>query len=162
MQVVPLLARSRERATNVDRGQMVSMAAKAISARKNGSAVVLAWLLVPNQKAYSQYSWSLLGEIRADFFSKPFRFGSCTVVCFSRGSKMLHFCRKGGACAQPTIAKCLQDSARVFLASRLCWTVLFFSAYIWRRFSPKRKGIYGTSEVHVVNQSLIFGCLDGG
>lgn len=44
----------------------------------------------------------------------------------------------------------------------------FFRLAFWRRFSPKRKGIYGTSEVHVIfifspcEVASIFGCLDGG
>ena len=151
-------ARFRERATNVDGGQMLSMVAEAISTRKIGSTLVLTWVLV-NQKAFGQYSWSLLGGIKSDFCSAPV---AAPFVSFKPR-------RKGGACAQPTIAKCLvetRDSVTVgqvetrktapmfFLglqgcAGRFCF--LFFPVFcIWRRFSPKRKGIYGTSEVQVI------------
>ena len=78
---------------------MLSMVTEAISTRKIGSTLVLAILLV-NQKTFGQYSWSLLGEIRAD---------SCSALV---AAPFVSFKprRKGGACAQPTIAKCLVET----------------------------------------------------
>ena len=152
------------------------MVAEAISTRKIGSTLVLTWLLV-NQKAFGQYSWSLLGEIKSDFCSALV---AAPFVSFKPR-------RKGGACAQPTIAKCLVETvwllgklrhARLhscfFLGLQGCAGRFFFFPvfFVWRRFSPKRKGIYGTSEVQVIfifspcEVVSIFGCLglglDGG